>query len=192
MSFWQQDASIGNMELMLLMLSLLLNSFDEAKQKPEEKGKPEEDRSILRLHRLIFLPLWALSGEAELKTKRRNHFQIKIFFREENCTKDLRHYTTMGRGLCAVLTKCCFCPVWKLPCTPLLMLSCSCLLAPAPRYSWRHWGLWKMMPEWQLAGDFPSMHKGGSLPPSSCRFSLCPLFHFKGKEEKQGERKRQE
>lgn len=44
------DVSIGNTEFMLLMLSLLMNSLDEAKR------KYEGSRGVLRLLVLVFLP----------------------------------------------------------------------------------------------------------------------------------------
>lgn len=43
------DVSIGNMEFMLLMLSLLMNSLDEAKRKYKASR-------VLRLLVLVFLP----------------------------------------------------------------------------------------------------------------------------------------
>lgn len=55
------DVSIGNSEFMLLLFSLLMNNPDGA------KGKPEESRGILRLHRLISLP--ALGTERKLEEK---------------------------------------------------------------------------------------------------------------------------
>lgn len=70
------------------------------------------------------------------KPKIKTPLLIKMFFRGK-CIRCLKNHMHMERGLCTGLEKCCFCPVWKLPCAPLLMVSGSCLLAEAPRYSWR-------------------------------------------------------
>jgi len=110
------------------------------------------------------------------------------------CIRSQKNHMHMERGLCTGLEKCCFCPVWKLPRAPLLMVSGSCLLAESPRYSWRARGLSEkrcLTDNWQVTPL--QWTKEVSFLPSSLTFFLFFIINFFFfKEEKHRETKQQE